>query len=379
MTQRALLTATLAMLVAAPAHAYRTIEDYPDVPDGAHVRWPNGVFQYSVHEDPEDSLDVTVVGEAAQRAFQSWAAAPCPAVSPEYLGPTESPAAPGDGVNTIELVETDWARLGYPEEAAGATDLVFQDQGDGTWAIIEADIYINAEFHQFTTEEPPGELERSLLGVLVHEGGHALGLLHPCELEGEDGAPVCDEEALPDGIMSPYYDPAQTFPEADDHAGICYLYEDATCGGCDPDFSCRNGRCVPDLGGTAGQGSGVECDGFFDPIAEECQEAPRRNGARCAESDQCEGGQCLAGIERGPICTQRCGAGLPACPNRWSCGRVEDRNVCIPPSDDTGCSVTPRYRPMPMSFASLGALGAVLLVSLFRPRRRRRLARKEIR
>lgn len=378
MTGRFLLAVALATTIAGPAWAYRTIEDYPDVPDGARVRWPGGVFEYRVHEPPEASIDAETLGETSRNAFEAWLEGSCSGLSPLYLGPTETPAAPGDGENTIELVESDWARLGYPDDATGATDLVYQDQGDGTWAIVEADIYINAEHHRFTTDDPPGDLERSLLGVLVHEGGHALGLLHPCELEGENGAPVCDEAALPDAIMSPYYDAAQTLPEEDDDAGICYLYEPDSCGGgCEPGSSCRNGECVPDFEGTAGQ-SGNGCDGPVDPSTGECVEPPRRNGAHCTESNQCEGGQCLGGIERGPICTQRCGAGYPSCPNGWGCGKVEDRNVCVPPSDDTGCSVAPVDRRQPTALASFGALSAVALLSLARRRRRAR-SQKEIR
>jgi hypothetical protein len=371
MIRRAVLSATFVTLFASPAGAYRTIEDYSDVPDGARVSWPGGVFEYSVHDDPEDSLDAATVGETSQRAFQSWADAECMAISPEYLGSTETPATPGDGENTIEFVESDWARLGYPEDASGATDLVYQDNGDGTWAIVEADIYINAEYHRFTTDDPPGDLERSLLGVLVHEGGHALGLLHPCELEGEDGAPVCDEEPLPEAIMVPFYDPAQTLPEEDDLAGLCYLYEESPCGGdCGPDYTCRDDECVPIFEGTAGQ-SGAGCDGRIDPTTGECVEPLRRNGASCTESNQCEGDQCLAGTKRGTICTQRCGAGFPACPGGWGCGKVEGRDVCIPPSDDTGCSVAPGERPVPVSLASIGAFGTVALLSLIRRRGRR--------
>jgi hypothetical protein len=375
MILRALITATIATLVATPAWAYRTIDDYPDVPDGARVRWPGGVFQYRVHEDPDASLDASTVGETSQSAFGAWVDASCPVLTPQYLGTTTSPAAPGDGENTIELVETDWARLGHPEAAAGATDLAFQEQGDGTWAIVEADIYINAEHHRFTTDDPPGDLERSLLGVLIHEGGHALGLLHPCELEGEEGAPVCDVDALPEAIMSPYYDAAQTFPEEDDRAGLCYLYERSCSAGCGPGFLCHAGECVPDLDGTGGQ-SGSDCDGTIDPNTGACEELPRRNGARCTESDQCQGGQCLAGVERGPICTQLCGTSRAACPSRWTCGRVEDRNVCIPPSDDTGCSVAPQDHPVPNSFASFGSLGSVAFLSFLRRRRRRRQPRR---
>jgi MYXO-CTERM domain-containing protein len=374
--RRNTLATGLALLVASPAWAYRTIDDYADVPDGARVSWPGGAFQYRVHEDVDDALDATTVGETSQYAFQVWAGAQCAALTPQYLGPTEAPATPGDGENTIELVESDWARLGYPDDATGATDLLFQDQGDGTWTIVEADIYINAEHHRFTLADPPGDLERSLVGVLVHEGGHALGLLHPCELEGDDGAPVCDEDALPEAIMSPYYDAAQLFPEEDDVAGLCYLYPSPCPGGCEPGYSCRDGACVSDFEGTGGQ-SGSECDGTFDPSTGECKEPPRRNGMRCTESNQCLGGQCLGGIERGPICTQRCGTGLPACPNGWGCGKVEDRNVCVPPSDDTGCSVAPRERPVSSPLAPLGALGAAALVALFHRRRRRSRTLKE--
>jgi hypothetical protein len=377
MIRRALFMVTVATLVATPAWAYRTIEDYADVPDGARVSWPGGLFEYRVHEAPEASLDAASVGETSQSAFRAWVDASCPVLTPQYLGTTTSPAMPGDGENTIEVVETDWARLGYPEDAAGATDLAYQEHDDGTWAIVEADIYINAEHHRFTTDDPPSVLERSLLGVLVHEGGHALGLLHPCELEGEDGAPVCDVDALPEAIMSPYYDAAQTFPEQDDRAGLCYLYEKSCSASCEPGFTCREGECVPDFDGTGGQSGG--CDGQVDPSTGECEEPLRRNGARCTESNQCEGDQCLSGIERGPICTQLCGPGRAACPSRWSCGTVQDRNVCIPPSDDTGCSVVPQDRPIPTSLASFASLGSVALLSVLRRRRRQSLVPPGIR
>ncbi len=376
MTPRSLFIAAMATLVATPAWAYRTIDDYPDVPDGARVRWLNGVFEYQVYDNPDGSFDADTLSETSQRAFQTWAGAPCSGISPSYAGATDSPAAPGDGVNTIEIVETDWARLGYPDEAAGATDLVYQDQGDDTWTIVEADIYINAEIHRFTTDDPPSGLERSLLGVLVHEGGHALGLLHPCEVEDDGIAPVCDDDALPDAIMSPYYDPAQTFPEEDDYAGVCYLYAGSCGSGCEPGSSCVEGACVPDDEGVAGQ-SGNSCNGTIDPSTGDCEEAPRRNGMRCTESNQCLGGQCLGGIERGPICTQLCGKGEPACPSGWGCGKVENRNVCVPPSDDTGCSLAAADRSGSSPIAPFAALGAAVLLSLHRRRARRSRTSKE--
>jgi len=227
------------------AWAFRTIEDYPEVPDDAQVHWPDGAFEFWTYDHGTDSVSAEALAETSRRAFWAWQAAPCARIAPQHIGISPFPAEPGDGVNTIEIVETDWESLGFPPDAAGANDIFFQEQDDGSWAIVEADIYINAEHHSFTTANSPEGDERSLVGVLTHEAGHALGLLHPCEPDGADGAPKCEPEDAPSDLMSPYYAPDQTYPEEEDYAGLCYLYPACeTDDDCADGFRCRDSVCT---------------------------------------------------------------------------------------------------------------------------------------
>jgi hypothetical protein len=366
---------SLVLLSSSAAWGFRTIEDDADVPDGTRVHWPNGVFEYRVHANPDASIDAESLAEASGRALLTWASTSCARLTPFFLEKTAGQAVSGDGRNTIEFVETDWESLGYPKEATGATDVQIVERDDGSWEIAEADIYINAEHHRFSTEEEPGPGERSLLGVLVHEAGHALGLLHPCELGGEGGAPVCDEEDLPDAIMSPYYDAAQTVPADDDYDGLCYLYATCAVKGCEPGFTCVADECVPegDGGGDGGGAGAGQGDGPGEGQAGESSTTANPTGASCHESNECEGGECLAGVKHGPICTQACGESLPGCPYAWSCETVRGRRVCTPPDVEDGCTLAraPKGSPGVEPRAWLWPAALLGLAWLARRRQRR--------
>jgi hypothetical protein len=352
------------------AWAFRTIADYPEVPDDAQVRWPGGGFEFWTHEGGTDSISAEALAETSRRALWAWAGTPCARIVPLHMGITSRPAAPDDGFNTIAIVESDWESLGYPKEAAAATDVYFEEQDDGTWAIVEADILVNAEHHRFTLADTPEGDERSLLGVLTHEAGHALGLLHPCEPNGADDAPVCEPEDAPDDLMSPYYAPDQSSPEEEDLAGVCHLYSACEAGGCPKGFRCVEGACVSldeDGDGDCDEASGSEGSA-------EC--VPKLStGVECTESNECSGGECVAGVEDVPICTQRCGDEEPPCPRNWTCSSVEDRSVCIPPNPEPGCACALARAQSPFEGSNMRPEFLILagvVVSL------RRLARKRI-
>jgi hypothetical protein len=368
----ALVAASFVFSSSSVAWAFRTIADYPEVPDDARVRWPSGGFEFWTYEGGTDDISAEALAQTSRFALSAWAEAPCARIVPMHMGITPHPAAAGDGFNTIQIVESDWESLGYPKDAAAATDVYFEEQDDGTWAIVEADILVNAEHHRFTTAETPEDDERSLLGVLTHEAGHALGLLHPCEPDGADDAPICEFEDAPDDLMSPYYASDQISPEEDDLAGLCHLYSACEAEGCQGGFRCVEGECLPLDGDDDGDGA---CDEGSGGQGAECTPPKLSTGARCTEANECSGGECVAGVEDVPICTQRCGDEEQPCPFNWTCSNVEDRSVCIPPNPDQGCACVLARPQSPFGKSNVRPeflLIAGVVVSL------RRLARKRI-
>ncbi len=372
------LAAGILVLGSSPhAWAFRTIEDYPDVPGGARVRWEDGSVEFQVYEHGIDSVDAETLAQQSRQALLAWAATPCARIAPNLLGISLLPAAPDDGVNTIEIIDEDWEALGFPADAAGANDILFEERDDGSWAIVEADIYINAEHHRWTTSTEPQHDERSLLGVLTHETGHALGLLHPCEPDGADGAPSCNPDDAPNDLMSPYYASDQVYPESEDYAGLCYLYSTCETEGCATGFRCQAGQCVS----LDADGDGQCDEGFGGQSSEDCSSLKRPFGDECTESNQCQDGECVAGVEDTPICTRRCGTGEPDCPREWSCSKVEDRQVCLPPNPEAGCSCSlerPQRRSLSERDVDLSLLIGIGLSSIcivlgrFRARRSNR-------
>lgn len=419
----------LMLLGAGEARAYRTVEDLADFPDGQRVRWPSAVFEFAVHEVVPAWLSVGVLASTSQRAFDAWSETGCGTIRARYVGLSAERAELGDGLNTVEIVTTGWEALGYDRQALGATDLEFDQDDDGPWQIVEADIRINAEHHTWSLSDAPVDGERSLLGTLRHEGGHAIGLLHPCEPNGEDGAPVCNaDSSSSEAIMHPFYDAGQVQLLADDSAAVCYLYPAceiegcphgltctldgclASCGDafCAADESCVEGQCVSPDDCEAGHCSteapegmhlceqtescphglcfdsgpcavpcvrdadceaGSSCIFSADPNQSGfCSAVPLKQlGERCHESSDCTQGECLAGAQKEPICTRPCGTLEPPCPTEWSCNGVEGRSVCVPPRPARGCSVTPR--PLRADFSVHSFILLALAVGSIRLRR----------
>src|SRR5262249_17023075 len=152
----------------------------------------------------------------------------------------------GDGINTIQWIFSGWTSRGLDPSAAGATDVQYEKGADGKWVIVEADIYLNAENHRWVASGTPPTGLRDLASVLTHEMGHLLGLLHPCEPGGADGAPDCaTDPAFAQATMYPIYDPAEVSLGDDDEAGACFLYPGNACevAGCPAGMACSTTGC----------------------------------------------------------------------------------------------------------------------------------------
>jgi len=459
-----------ACLFASNASAYRTGGDLQRFKGTERVRWGNNAVTFELAAAHPSNINPFDFSREFVRAQNQWAGPDCGSFRAEFDEVPSGPAKFGDGHNTIQMVSSGWATLGYPDAAAGATDLRYEKQ-DGEWRIVEADIYINAESFRWTTDAVPSADARTLFSVLFHEGGHALGLLHPCEEDGANSAPQCKASGIApgDSVMYPVYDASQGALRADDIAGLCFLYPKCESTGCPTGFECRSdgcsqacptdaatGRCTTDqvcapkgcisLDECAATNclkkdsctSVADCDlgeyctpegacktgerAFGDAcsasnecahsvcVASVCVPAciasadcapdascsldvdtsmpPGRGvcvgpekplGQPCTESNECLGGECLAGASEDPVCTRLCGEGEPECPAPWSCSVVKGRSVCTPLDGPAGgCSVTlsagvPSHNSKALSW--LASFGAALTVG-FLHRVRRRFSRR---
>lgn len=363
-----------------PALAYRTISDLPDFDGAGRVTWPLGAIPVELNSEVPTGLDARAVAFEMNRSFETWATPACSNVLFDYRGTTDLPAQLGDGRNTVQFIAAGWEDLGYEAEQAGVTELDYAPGSEeGAWFIAEADLFINAEF--FSWDIGPSAQRRPLASLFVHEGGHMLGLLHPCE-EGGRGVPECSEQDYTASAMFPYYDATRIALDADDEAAVCFLYGDVSAplpGRCDGDGDCSSGeQCGEEGECVASRSSDSEsctdhyaCSPGFCTAASVCSKGSGDFGAQCAGSDDCRSGECLAGSTEEPVCTQECSAARQ-CPAHWTCTPVGARDVCVPdPSVKGGCSlVAAAQAGEPSRFVGCAWL-ALLAVAAWRTARRR--------
>ena len=295
------LLATASLLAAKPALAFRTGRDLADLSETDRVKFAGQKISFSLQKNLPSSLNLAAVEAALTASTSAWSAPACSGAQFSYDGASAAHAAPGDGVNTIEWV-SDWSARGFPADAPGATDVQYEKQDD-RWAIVEADMYLNRAF-TWTTDVPAASDEREVTAVVTHEAGHMLGLLHPCEAGGADGAPTCSthfDDQYSGATMYPFYSPSESVLSQDDIDGVCFLYPRAVC----PDAGCGDGQvctvagcaatCADRVCEVGDVCAGDACRAQSSCLFESCAGSPCLTNAGCGVFDHCDGSVCVRG------------------------------------------------------------------------------------
>jgi hypothetical protein len=240
-------------------------------------------------------------------------------------GFSSAPANAGDGINTIEWIRSGWIQRGFDPSAPGQTDVMYEQAPDGSWFIKEADIYLNGEQNTWDLTGETQSSAWSVRSVVLHEGGHAIGILHPCELEATSTVPACDNDPTYVGLaMNPTYSPTLMTLSADDAEAACSVYpkglcvdrvclETETCTGagcrltcghitCDLGQVCNAGRCTdpsnqpqPIEGDISVDCTDTsECRRGLSCVSGMCQGGIRKLGDECQQDEQCQDGICTS-------------------------------------------------------------------------------------
>jgi len=356
------------------AFAYRDASTLLDAVDP--VAMSSSAIAFAIESN--DGGMASSLRQEANRALAAWSAPECSSLSSRLGEVTIAsvPAVEGDGINTIEWVEQDWTAHCTIDSSLGCTKVQYVQGTDGAWHIDEADIYLNAKALVDLGNA-------AIAGTLLHELGHALGLMHPCHLPGDplDGSPVCDGTEA-ESVMLPTYEPEHAALAQDDLDGICWLYPRSAAPAegqpeempslstgaglsgdpCVSNEDCESGACAIESGFCSlpcvadGDCASGACEVEDGDTFGGCKPALSGLGQACGGPEDCAGNRCVSEVTESPVCTRDCSAD---CPPDWACRPVDGSDVCVPKRgvSSSGCSASG-------AVGSTGAGAAMLAVLL---------------
>lgn len=292
---RRLIAASLAFaFLSGEADAYTTMTSPPST-------WPRSRMPvpWYIHQAGSADLGIDVSERETRASFDNWQNVTCAYITFAFQGRTAVRAESSRGSNVISWTESGWRDDAY------ALAVTRNWYGRGT--IEESDINCNGTTQTWNTTGVGGI---DLQSVLTHEIGHFLGLGH----SSNRGATMY--ASYSGGTGSRVLD-------ADDIAGVCFLYPDESAGctvdgDCPSGYHCEGGSCVRNPAGT-----GDMC-------------------APCSSHDECNAGYCLTGFADGG---SYCGVGCRSnadCPSGARCWLVTGGSSQCAPSDGDCAGFSPR-------------------------------------
>lgn len=338
--------ALTALVAPSTASAFRTASDTAEFATAGKVRWAEDTIHYVLHADGAPGLSAAVIEPVMLDALRAWSDVSSARLSFDYLGTSSDPSERGDATNTMEWVRSQWSARGFSPDQAAATDVQYAELPSGEWQIVEADIYLNAEHFSWTINATVGADSRDVLTVLRHEAGHALGLLHVCELDPAAGAPDCENNPeFESSVMHPSYTVGLSGLSLDDQEGVSHLYSHTPI---EDTRDCQSGSCS--AGGYCGQRCESQADCADGAVCDEQATCVSPEGlplgAECDAAADCDSGLCLSDHANQHVCTRLCDQGDAVCPMGWLCEVVEDTAVCVEQvvTPAGGCAIS-AFRP----------------------------------
>jgi len=282
-----------------------------DGDDGALVRWPTNVLTYKVSPACSADLPSASCLQAVDDSFAAWLGQACSSIqfqkdTSAWTNTNLQLSAFGYQNFKNEIAWIEDSRWVYGRYVLGVTAPYFNPSNGN---ISEADIVFNGYHETWTLAG--ADWSTDVKNVAVHEIGHFFGLQHVLYGYASANPPTMAPEADP-------YMKSRT-PEADDLAGVCFLYPQGT-------YACASNANCPAVVADGANGEyyagQLTCDAQkrCGGISNDVPVGTAQLGQSCVGSGDCVGGMtCYPVAGSSGVCASDCTTSPDNCPSGFEC------------------------------------------------------------